>query len=106
MSAPVFEFSGIVGGYGSSVILRGIDGGVAPGEALFVLGRNGVGKSTLMKVLMGFLPCLEGSIRLEGRDIAALAAPLFTQGLGRPAHEAAPVYIRNKVAFTMSDRQV
>jgi branched-chain amino acid transport system ATP-binding protein len=75
MSAPVFEFSGIVGGYGSSVILRGIGGGVAPGEALFVLGRNGVGKTTLMKVLMGFLPCLEGSIRLEGRDIAALAPP-------------------------------
>jgi branched-chain amino acid transport system ATP-binding protein len=75
VSAPLFEFSRVSGGYGSSVILRGIGGGVAPGEVLFVLGRNGVGKSTLMKVLMGFLPCREGSIRFEGRDIAALAPP-------------------------------
>jgi tRNA threonylcarbamoyladenosine biosynthesis protein TsaB len=40
----------------------------------------------------------------HARDIAALAAPLFAQGLGRPAHEAAPVYIRNKVALKMSER--
>ena len=42
----------------------------------------------------------------HARDIAALAAPLFARGLGKPAHEAAPVYIRNKVAFKMSERQV
>ena len=42
----------------------------------------------------------------HARDIAALAAPLFAQGLGKPAHEAAPVYIRNKVAFKMSERPV
>ena len=75
MSAPRFEFGGLVGGYGSSMILRGIAGSVAPGEVLFVLGRNGVGKSTLMKVLMGFLPCREGTVRLDGREITALAPP-------------------------------
>jgi ABC-type branched-subunit amino acid transport system ATPase component len=69
------EFEGLVGGYGSSMILRGIAGAVAPGEVLFVLGRNGVGKSTLMKVLMGFLPSRAGSVRLEGREITALAPP-------------------------------
>lgn len=75
MSAPRFEFTGLVGGYGSSMILRGIAGSVAPGEVLFVLGRNGVGKSTLMKMLMGFLPCRAGSVRLDGRDITALSPP-------------------------------
>jgi len=40
----------------------------------------------------------------HARTLAALAAPLFAQGLGKPAHEAAPVYIRNKVAFTMRER--
>ncbi len=40
----------------------------------------------------------------HARQIATLAAPLFEKGLGKPAHEAAPVYIRNKVAFTMSER--
>ena len=75
MSAVRFEFQGLVGGYGSTMILRGISGAIAPGEVLFVLGRNGVGKSTLMKVLMGFLPCREGTVRLDGREITALAPP-------------------------------
>ena len=75
MSAPRFEFAGLVGGYGSSMILRGVGGAIAPGEVLFVLGRNGVGKSTLMKLLMGFLPRQGGSIRLDGQDISGLAPP-------------------------------
>lgn len=75
MSAPRFEFAGLVAGYGGTMILRGIAGAVAPGEVLFVLGRNGVGKSTLMKALMGFLPCREGAVRLDGREITALAPP-------------------------------
>jgi branched-chain amino acid transport system ATP-binding protein len=69
------DFAGIVGGYGSTMILRGIGGTVAAGEVLFVIGRNGVGKSTLMKLLMGFLPCREGKVALDGRDITALAPP-------------------------------
>jgi branched-chain amino acid transport system ATP-binding protein len=70
-----FEFQGLVAGYGSTMILRGAAGAVAPGEVLFVLGRNGVGKSTLMKALMGFLPCREGSVRFDSREITALAPP-------------------------------
>lgn len=72
MTLPRLDFSGLVGGYGSSMILRGIGATLMPGEAMFVLGRNGVGKSTLMKLLMGFLPCHEGSIRLDGREITRL----------------------------------
>lgn len=70
-----FEFAGLVAGYGTTTILRGLAGAVGPGEVLFVLGRNGVGKTTLMKALMGFLPCREGAVRLDGREIAALAPP-------------------------------
>jgi tRNA threonylcarbamoyladenosine biosynthesis protein TsaB len=40
----------------------------------------------------------------HARTMAALAVPMFEQGLGKPAHEAAPIYIRNKVALTMSER--
>jgi len=69
------EFDGLVGGYGGSMILRGVGGAVAPGEVLFVLGRNGVGKTTLAKLLMGFLPCRAGSIRLDGADITRLSSP-------------------------------
>lgn len=75
MTAPRLDVTGLVGGYGSSMILRGIDAAVMPGEVLFVLGRNGVGKSTLMKLLMGFLPCQAGTIRCDGREITRLAPP-------------------------------
>jgi len=75
MTAARLEFAGLVGGYGSSMILRGIDAAVMPGEVLFVLGRNGVGKSTLMKLLMGFLPCHAGVIRCDGHEITRLAPP-------------------------------
>jgi branched-chain amino acid transport system ATP-binding protein len=69
---PVFEFSGVTGGYGSSVVVRGLGAAVAPGEVLAVLGRNGVGKSTLLKLLHGFLPLRDGEIRHRGVDIRAL----------------------------------
>jgi len=71
--APVFEFAGITGGYASSVVVRGLGGAVASGEVLGVLGRNGVGKSTLLKLLHGFLPLRDGEIRHRGLDIRALA---------------------------------
>src|SRR4029453_9485188 len=70
---PVFEFAGATGGYGSTVAVRGVGSAVAPGEVLGVLGRNGVGKSTLLKLLHGFLPLRDGEIRHRGVDIRALA---------------------------------
>jgi branched-chain amino acid transport system ATP-binding protein len=72
MTGPAFAFSDVTGGYGSSVVVRGITGAVAPGEVLCVLGRNGVGKSTLMKLLYGFLPLRSGSVRGRGIDLARL----------------------------------
>ena len=70
---PVFEFAGVTGGYGSSVVVRGLAGTVGPGEVLGVLGRNGVGKSTLLKLLHGFLPLGAGEIRHHGVDVRALS---------------------------------
>jgi branched-chain amino acid transport system ATP-binding protein len=72
MTVPRLAFDGVTGGYGSTVIVRGVSGAVAPSEVLCVLGRNGVGKSTLLKLLFGFLPCLGGSIRLDDRPLGAL----------------------------------
>jgi urea transport system ATP-binding protein len=58
--------------YGSSHTLRGVSLSLAKGECLALLGRNGVGKTTLLKCLMGVLPTAGGKVTLEGRDITRL----------------------------------
>ncbi|MBI5592177.1 MAG: urea ABC transporter ATP-binding subunit UrtE [Deltaproteobacteria bacterium] len=55
--------------YGGSHILRDIDLDVHPGKVTAILGRNGVGKTTLLKCLMGLLPIASGSITFDERDI-------------------------------------
>jgi urea transport system ATP-binding protein len=59
--------------YGGSHILRDVGFEARAGEVTVVLGRNGVGKTTLLKSLMGVVPARTGAIRLEGRDLAGLA---------------------------------
>jgi urea ABC transporter ATP-binding protein UrtE len=61
-------------GYGGKPVLQGIDMDVREGEIVAVIGRNGVGKSTLMKTLIGLLPPTEGSIVLKGQDVSTLVA--------------------------------
>lgn len=56
-------------GYGQGDILQGVTITVAPGEVLAVVGRNGVGKTTLMKTIMGLLALRKGRIRFDGEDI-------------------------------------
>ncbi len=59
--------------YGKSHILHGVSIEVGPGEVVGLLGRNGVGKSTTLKTIMGLVRPSDGSVRFEGRDIAGVA---------------------------------
>ena len=68
------EARGLCGGYGRVPILHGIDLDVGEGEVVGILGHNGMGKTTLLKTLMGFLPATAGSVRHYGTDITRLAA--------------------------------
>ena len=61
-------------GYGGKPVLQGIDMDVREGEIVAVIGRNGVGKSTLMKTLIGLLPPTEGNIVFKGADVSAMVA--------------------------------
>ena len=72
MSAPRLTFENLVGGYDSTTIVRDLSGAAAAGEVLCVLGRNGVGKTTLMKLLTGYLPCTRGRVLFDGAAITAL----------------------------------
>jgi len=68
--APVrLAFDALAGGYGGVDVVRGVSGAVAAGEVLCVIGRNGVGKSTLLKMLFGEIACRTGTVRFEGRAI-------------------------------------
>jgi branched-chain amino acid transport system ATP-binding protein len=71
--ADLLELAGVTAGYGATVILEDVTTSVKQGQALAVLGRNGMGKSTLMRTIAGHTTLHRGRIGLEGRDIAALA---------------------------------
>ncbi len=71
-SETLLELTGLRTGYGSSPILQGIDLKVRVGEIVAVIGRNGVGKSTLMRCLIGQLRVWAGMIRFGGEDISPM----------------------------------
>lgn len=60
--------------YGVSHVLQGIDVDVSPGEVMALVGRNGVGKTTLVNAIMGILPASRGLVRLMGTDVTRLAS--------------------------------
>jgi branched-chain amino acid transport system ATP-binding protein len=77
MSAGVSETGGLAiegvrAGYGRTVVLDGISLSLAPGATLALLGRNGVGKTTLLSTVMGLTTLHGGSIRFGGADLAGM----------------------------------
>jgi branched-chain amino acid transport system ATP-binding protein len=70
--AELLALHGVSAGYGDSVVLEDVSFEVREGESLAVLGRNGVGKTTLLLTLMGFTRLHAGKMHWRGRDLAAL----------------------------------
>ena len=68
----MLQVGGLNAWYGESHILHGVDFEVGQGEVVTLLGRNGAGKSTTLKSIMGLVPRREGSIRFQGRETAAM----------------------------------
>jgi urea ABC transporter ATP-binding protein UrtE len=68
-TTPLLEASRLRSGYATGDVLQGIGIRVAEGEIVGVLGRNGVGKSTLLRTLIGLLPARGGAITLRGQDV-------------------------------------
>jgi branched-chain amino acid transport system ATP-binding protein len=77
--------------YGKSHILHGVSLTVGKGEVVGLLGRNGVGKSTTLKTIMGLVPASRGRVLLEGKPVT-----------GRPAHHLA----RLGIAYVPEDRRI
>lgn len=70
----ILNTTGLWSGYGGKPVLQGVDMQVHEGEIVAVIGRNGVGKSTLMKSLIGLLPTDRGSVVFRGSAIDTLSA--------------------------------
>ena len=87
----ILDARGIHAWYGSSHVLHGIDIGIARGETVGLLGRNGMGKSTLIRTLLGHVTQRDGQIHLFGADLSR----------GKP-HEVA----RRGVAYVPEGRGV
>ena len=78
----------VTAGYGEGVVLDDVSLAIDEGARLAVLGRNGVGKSTLLLTLMGYTRLHQGSIRFKGEDISVLEPHRRAQlGLGWVAQE-------------------
>ena len=72
--APLLAVRDLNAWYGESHILHGVTFDVAAGEVVTLLGRNGAGKTTSLKSIMGIVPRREGSIAFEGRELIGMAS--------------------------------
>ena len=88
MAEALLALNDVRAGYGDAVVLDGITLDVAAGGSLAVLGRNGVGKSTLLLTIMGFTRVSRGAVVWRGRDITRVAPHWRARtGLGWVAQE-------------------
>ncbi|HLY89018.1 MAG TPA: ABC transporter ATP-binding protein [Acetobacteraceae bacterium] len=78
MPEVLIEARGIVAGYGVSRVLHGVDLVLKRGEAVGLMGRNGMGKTTLLRSILGLLPLQAGEVKVRGVDMT-----------GAPAHRIA-----------------
>ena len=87
----MFEVRNLSAAYGQSQVLHGIDLSVGRGEIVALVGRNGMGKSTLMKSLIGVMPARSGQITVDGVNLTAL-----------PSHRR----VANGLAYVPQGRQI
>ncbi len=71
---PALEVTAMTSGYGALMVLRNIHLSIASGSVVAILGKNGMGKTTLLKSILGFLPKQSGQVLLNGQDITTMAA--------------------------------
>jgi branched-chain amino acid transport system ATP-binding protein len=73
MSSPLLEVRGLNAWYGESQVLHGIDAQVHEGEVVTLLGRNGAGRTTTLRALLGLIGRRSGSVRISGQEAIGLA---------------------------------
>ena len=83
MAEPLLQIANIETCYGLSQVLYGVSLAIAPGEMVTLMGRNGMGKTTIVRSIMGLTPARAGSIRFGGAEIRSVEAFRVAQlGIG------------------------
>ena len=106
MSAAL-ELIGLTSGYGSSTVVHDVSLQIAPGEILALVGKNGMGKTSLLKTILAFLPARQGTVLVDGRDVTRL--PPFrkrTLGLAYAPQEQAlfqDLSVRDNLRLGLAD---
>jgi len=77
LGAAMLQLEEVHAGYGPVEVLHGLSFDARPGEVLCLLGRNGAGKSTAMKAIMGLVPVTHGRVTLDGEVISSQAPHLM-----------------------------
>ena len=105
----LLEVSGLVAGYRLGTVLHGVDLEVPEGDAIAILGRNGVGKSTLVHAVTGLLRPRAGSVRIDGRELAGRRADVLARaGVGlvpQGRRVFAPLTVREHLSLAEACRR-
>jgi ABC-type branched-subunit amino acid transport system ATPase component len=65
----MLSVKGLQAGYGSAIVIRGVDLALGKGETLALVGRNGMGKTTFLKAMLGYLPNTKGTVKIAGNEV-------------------------------------
>ena len=109
-AGPVLRISRLRCGYGAAMVVHGVDLEIGAGEVLALLGKNGMGKSTLLKAVMGFLPLQSGEIGLFSEDVTGMPPHLLARrAIAYSPQEQAlfqDLTVEENLRLVVRDRQV
>jgi branched-chain amino acid transport system ATP-binding protein len=107
-ATPRLVITDIHAGYGGSTVLNGVNLTVHAGEAVALLGRNGVGKTTLMSTVIGFVKAKRGSITLDGEELTTLPTNRIARAgvsiVPQGRRVFAPLTVHNNLRIAVSGR--
>jgi len=109
MTSPALRLEGIASGYQSALVLRDLSLSIETGQALALLGKNGMGKTTLLKTIMGYLPKVRGQMQLFGQAASHLKPEQMAKlGVAYAAQERAlfaEMSIRDNLRLALTDER-
>src|SRR3546814_5224734 len=101
-SSDLLNLRSVSAAYGKGQVLWDVALDIRPGEAATILGRNGVGKTTLMKTIMGQIPVAGGYIYINGDDVTAMSAHERSRaGIGRSEEQTSELQSLMRISYAV-----